>query len=263
MKLDLDFRDLENLVKRMGASTVEWVSDVAVTHVEADWKITLETKGLEVDIKDVDIHANGLLKFRGEQILLYIKEISSISQYGLPKFHFYDCATLRTMKSRGRFERYVVTQRKTGYFLMDKKIGQDFYERNVEERLDVCKNCLNWYNRNYRKRYTVATFDIVAFFEQFVSSPINQKPTGTDLLPAGLTSVTSFTKATATDLRRENNASQAYALQTGSNLLTNTEFTVNDQPVAESYAEIQPILFESRPVELELDEKSKKFEDMF
>lgn len=180
MKLDIDFTNLENLVKNMGASSVDWVSDVAVTHIESDWKIILETKGLDVDINDIEIAANRLLKYRGEQILLYIKEINSFGHYGLPKFHFYQCATLNSMQNAGRFERYVVTQRKTGYFLMDKKVGYDLYAKDVEERLDVCKNCLNWFNRNYRKRYSVETFDIVEFFEHFTTSPITQTPKYTD-----------------------------------------------------------------------------------
>ncbi len=164
----------------MGASSVDWVSDVAVTHVETDWKIDLETTGIDVGINDIEIQPNGLLKYRGEQILLHIKEINSFGHYGLPKFHFYQCATLNNMQSKGRFERYVVTQRKTGYFLMDKKVGYDFYEKDVEERLNVCKNCLNWFNRNYRKRYTVETFDIVEFFEHFTKSPITRTPMYTD-----------------------------------------------------------------------------------
>lgn len=177
MKLDIDFTNLENLVKNMGASSVDWVSDVAVTHIESDWKIILETKGLDVDVNDIEISDNGLLKYRGEQILLYIKDMD----FGqIRKFHFHQCRTLNDMYNKGRFERYVVTQRKTGYFLMDKKVGYNLYEKDVEERLDVCKNCLNWFNRNYRKRYSVETFDIVEFFGSFTQTPITHTPKYTD-----------------------------------------------------------------------------------
>ena len=182
MKLDLDFSALEILVQNMGATPVNWTSDVKITAVDSDWKIDLETKGIDVQIEDIEIQRSGLLKYRGEQILLYIKEISSFGDsYNLPKFHFYQCRTLLTMQNKGRFERYVVTQRKTGYFLMDRKIGYSSYEKDVEEKLDVCKNCLNWFNKNYRKRYTVETFDIVEFFESFPRSPLTQLPTYTDL----------------------------------------------------------------------------------
>jgi 5-methylcytosine-specific restriction endonuclease McrA len=183
MKLDIDFTNLENLVKNMGASTVDWVSNVTITHVETDWIIDLETKGIEVGLDDIEITASGLLKYRNEQILLYIKEINSYSyngNYNLPKFHFYQCRTLNDMQSRGRFDRYVVTQRKTGYFLMDKKVSYDHYEKDVEEKLNVCKNCLNWYNKNYRKHYEVEAFDLIEFFEHFTKSPITRTPTYTD-----------------------------------------------------------------------------------
>lgn len=181
MKLDIDFTTLETLVSNMGARAIVWTSNVTTTKVENDWRIVLETKGLDVDLNDVEIKANGLLHYHGEQILLYIKEVSCFNQnVNLPKFHFYQCRTLNDMQSRGRFERYVVTQRKTGYFLIDKKISYDSYEKDVEEKLNVCKNCMNWYNRNYRKWCNVETFDIAGFFENFTQSPISQKPTYTD-----------------------------------------------------------------------------------
>jgi hypothetical protein len=182
MKLDIDFSELEKLVKKMSATPVHWESDLKITVLETDWKIDLETKGIDVDIEDIDIQSDGLLKYRGEQILLYIKEVTSFGEaVNLPKFHFYQCRTLLTMHNRGRFERYVVTQRKTGYFLMDRKIGYNDYEKDVEEKLDVCKNCLNWFNKNYRKHYAVDTFNIVDFFENFPTSLITNKPTHTDL----------------------------------------------------------------------------------
>jgi|GEM_PF-2001152 len=179
MKLDIDFTNLENLVKNMGASSVDWVSDVVVTHVETDWKIILETKGIDVDINDVEIKSNGLLHYRGEQILLYIKAASSGS---FPKFHFTDCSTLKNMKRMKRFYRYVVTQRKDGYFLMGVKNGYGLQIGEQLERLNVCQNCLDWYNKNYRHRNycSVKNFDIEELFRHLTQSPISQKPIYTD-----------------------------------------------------------------------------------
>jgi hypothetical protein len=179
MKLDIQFKELEILVSNMGASQVEWKSDVAIEALETDWKIKLETTGIEVSIDDIDFTPNGA-KFRGEQILLHIKEVNGFGYYTLPKFHFYQCSKLSSMDKAGRLNRYVVTQRKSGYFLLDKKIGYNHYERNQEVQLSVCWFCLNWYNKNYRKNYTVDNFDIHAFFEQFNDSPITRKPTYTD-----------------------------------------------------------------------------------
>ena len=78
MKLDIDFTNLENLVKNMGASSVDWVSDVAVTHIESDWKIILETKGLDVDVNDIEISDNGLLKYRGQKQIPEIMPFKTI-----------------------------------------------------------------------------------------------------------------------------------------------------------------------------------------
>ena len=58
MKLDIDFSALEILVKNMGAMPVDWTSDVKITTVETDWKIDLETKGIDVQIEDIDIQKN-------------------------------------------------------------------------------------------------------------------------------------------------------------------------------------------------------------
>ena len=182
MKLDIDFQDLEKLVSNMGASPIEWKSDVTIKAIESDWRIQLETKGIDVAIDDVSIESSGLIKYNGEQILLHIKEVSSFGQRDqLPKFHFYDCNTLKKMRSSGRFDRYVVTQRKDGTFLVDKKLNNYFYQRDCIIELHCCKNCLNWYNRNYQNSCTVNDFDIDRFFFFFSNTPIARKPIYTDL----------------------------------------------------------------------------------
>ncbi len=182
MKINVSFPDLEALVAKMGASKVAWISGVDITPLETDWKTILVGSGIEVAIDEVEPDPSGFLKYRGEQILLHIKEVHNFYQYSsLPKFHFYQCRTLDNMKEAGRFDRYVVTQRKDGTFLIDKKIGYNEYEKDTAEKLLVCKNCLNWYNKNYNKKYTVNNFDIVEFFKKFSDSPLPYKPTHTDI----------------------------------------------------------------------------------
>jgi hypothetical protein len=177
MKLNILFHELDQLLKAMGARQTSWQSDVKTTKLETDWKITLKTVGVEVDINDVEIMPNGLLRWNGEQILLHIKEVNGIS---LPKFHFYQCRTLDNMKKAGRLDRYVATQRRDGTFLVDRKVGYNEYKRNQVENLLVCLNCLEWYNRNYLKNHKVNDFSISDFFENFTNTPIIHKPTYTD-----------------------------------------------------------------------------------
>jgi hypothetical protein len=262
MKLDIDFSALEKLVKEMGASSIPWTSGVDVINTVYGWEIILETTGIDVDIKDIEKTDDGLLKYNGKQILLYIKVVNQLSQYGLPKFHFYQCATLNNMEKQKRFERYVVTQRKTGYFLMDKKHGIDYYEKDVEEKLDVCKNCLNWYNRVYRKNHSVSTFDIPEFFQHFQNTPINKKPTNTDLFssPQNYQSRPS--------LKSINNASDLnklfgdYSSTETKNYFQETDDENLDEK-QEDYVEILPVNTKTTALELDIDENTQNFEDMF
>ena len=264
MKLDIDFSNLENLVKNMGASFVNWVSNVTVSHVETDWKIVLETKGLDVDIKDIEIQSNGSLQYRGEQILLYIKEVSS----GLPKFHFTDCSTLKTMKKMKRFYRYVVTQRKDGYFLMAVKTSYEGELKSDQlEHLNVCQNCLAWYNQNYRHRNycSVKNFDIEELFRNLTISPISQKPSNTDIFSSKLNYEEGLKREYQKfTLDNTNKSQKSYSIPEISQVtLPKNTFNSSIEPISENYVEISPIITQATSVELDIDENTQNFEDMF
>jgi hypothetical protein len=84
----------------------------------------------------------------------------------LPKFHFMECRTINDMRTNGRFERYVITNKTTGNFTVT-IAGQ-----KRTERLYVCKNCLKEYNyRNYTRLSSpeqnriVENFNIKKFFD--------------------------------------------------------------------------------------------------
>lgn len=186
MKLDIDFSALETLVKSMGATftPLPLPKPLPEKTDENGWdriKRILET-GVVIPITDVETSLEGFVKYKGEQILLHIKEFNLFyngKPANLPKFHFYQCTTLESMRNQGKFRKYVATQRKDGYFLIDKINGSDV-EHDVETKLDVCKNCLNKYNQHYQKRYTVENFDIAEFFEDFGDSRFTETPTHTD-----------------------------------------------------------------------------------
>ncbi|MBS9716937.1 hypothetical protein ACFFUT_09100 [Pseudohalocynthiibacter aestuariivivens] len=68
------------------------------------------------------------------------------------RFHVAECDTLETMRNAGRFERYVVTNRTDGAFLVDWRNSITRERGEVEARLKVCKNCLNAINwRGYAR----------------------------------------------------------------------------------------------------------------
>lgn len=187
MKLDIDFSALETLVKNMGATFIPLPPPQPLPDepTENDWdkiKRILEESGIVIRIEDIEISEDGFTQYQGEQILLHIKEFNLFYNgrpASLPKFHFYQCTTLESMRNQGRFKRYVATQRKNGYFLID-KMNDGNTEHDVETKLDVCRNCLNKYNQHSQKRYTVENFDIAEFFEHFGDSRFAETPTHTD-----------------------------------------------------------------------------------
>ncbi|MBC6427679.1 MAG: hypothetical protein GDA55_00305 [Cellvibrionales bacterium] len=99
------------------------------------------------------IGPGSLLSYKGAQCVLYIKDTRQ-DQFTLEnkpeearKVHLVDCATLKTMKIEGRFQRYVATQRTDGKFLVEpqnKVWGKP--KNEIEVRLHPCKNCLKYLN---------------------------------------------------------------------------------------------------------------------
>jgi hypothetical protein len=187
MKLDINFTALETLVKNMDAPRITWkpIPTTPPPKPPNVWYDFLKrlTEGKEVvPIDKIEISPDGFVKYKGEQILLHIKEFNVFFNgrpNSLPKFHFYECTTLEDMRNKGRGKRYVATQRKDGYFLID-KMNEGNTEHDVEIKLDVCKNCLNRYNQHYQKQYTVDNFDIAKFFEHFGNSQFTETPNYTD-----------------------------------------------------------------------------------
>ena len=124
MKLDLQFPELVRLIKDMGAQPSSW--QVGFTDLPEMERIRLELeKGKEIPLEEVESEFGGLLTYKGEQVLLYIKDTrqSRFTLEHLPKearrFHVAECQTLEAMRRKRRFERYVVTTRKDGIFLVE------------------------------------------------------------------------------------------------------------------------------------------------
>ncbi len=179
MHLNVDFTSLYAAVHRMGADAVEPSFVVRREMAQID-PIDVEIEeGIEVDSSEVGSTDNGLLTYKGRQVLLYIQDHGSRIQDVLDnrqdgnKFHVAYCRTLREMHSDGRYERYVVTNDLSREFYIK---GYD-YNTGVridgKARLKVCKNCLDkldyWFPKRTRDQ-TVAEFDLEAFFAKHKSS---------------------------------------------------------------------------------------------
>ena len=179
MKLSFDFRALEEAVRAMGAEPIDFEPGVLVEPLDPI-DAALEV-GLEIEI-DAVVSDGGLLSYEGRQVLLYIQDqgrkITETLEDGGKgrKFHVATCQTLVEMKEKGRFQRYVATNRLDGVFFVS---GVDFETGAVvegEARLRVCRNCLKRLNyRDYRnspqrqKNLMVTNFSIGEFFETYAS----------------------------------------------------------------------------------------------
>ena len=161
MKLSVTFPELNRQREQIGAPISNWRIDSDNLDPREALLDDL-VSGIEIKIEDIDDVSPGhLLSYKSEQVILYIKDTRN-SLWTLQnkpedskRFHVAECKTLKDMKGKGRFERYIVTNRMDGLFLVD-WLDRDTGERGATEtRLKVCKNCLgalNW--RGYERPVT-------------------------------------------------------------------------------------------------------------
>ena len=190
MKLNVDLSLLEQAVRTMGAEQIQFdiTSDI-VPMEPLDIKLN---QGFEVNFEDIDFDT-GLASYEGRQVLLYIKDhsygnkIHKVLEDGSVgnKYHVADCSKLEEMRRKGRFERYVVTNKLDGLFSVS---GTDtFTNEHIEgeTRLAVCQLCLKGINyikftslktRDDRLRFA-KNFNLADFFETY-SSFFKYMPTG-------------------------------------------------------------------------------------
>lgn len=190
MKLNVDFSLLEQAVRTMGAEQIQFdiTSDIIpIEPLDRDLN-----RGFEVNFEDIDFDT-GLASYEGRQVLLYIKDhsygnkIYSVLEDGSKgnRFHVADCSKLEEMRRKGRFERYVVTNRLDGLFDVSGRDSQTDELIDGETQLHVCQFCLE--GINYRKfaslprgtprREFVKSFEMADFFDTY-SSFFKYMPSG-------------------------------------------------------------------------------------
>jgi hypothetical protein len=157
MEVNVNFSALWAAAKKMGDGK-------ATFSYKANTKNTFESVKTilrrDITLEDVDSHG-GLLEVDGSQVLLYIEDHSFRVEdviNGLKdgnRFHVADCRTLNEMRSKKRFDRYVVTNDVSNIFPISGKASDshDLIEGNVA--LSVCKNCLTFLNyKTYKSNRT-------------------------------------------------------------------------------------------------------------
>ena len=149
-KLPKDFLNLDDLLKRMGVPFQPFVG----TEIEK----LMTGPGITVSSDDIQVVTNGTLEYQGRKVVLYIRDVRG----SLPKYHVVGCQTLKSMRSVGKYKRYVVTRRTDGEFLLN--FSDNLWRDNPETyRLDICKNCL-WQELNLRYFCTPDAFPLTDWF---------------------------------------------------------------------------------------------------
>ena len=153
--------NFNSLRKKMKAPLISWkaLQDWNQFNPE-DWKI-LQGIGLDVSLDEVIADKYGSLEYNGVKVVLYIRDQQTNIHYeGTSgtgyRYHVADCQTLENMRKAKRYERYVVTKRKDGKFLVNLINYGDLEKKQKVLVLKICKNCLK--KLNYKK-YNETTSD--------------------------------------------------------------------------------------------------------
>jgi hypothetical protein len=190
IKLTVDLTLLHQAVKTMGAESVVFeLSNEFVPIEPIDAQLG---KGLEVNFEDIEFDT-GLASYQGRQVLLYIQDHSYNNKiYGVledgtkgNKFHVADCEMLERMRQKGRFDRYVVTNKLDGSFSVSGTDNRTNELIEGETNLNVCQYCLEAINyckfgslsRGGPRREFVQQFQLGDFFDTY-SSFFKFMPTG-------------------------------------------------------------------------------------
>lgn len=190
MQIRFDFSELWQLANEIGAIRKELPIAISDRIELTDEQLEL---GVEITL-DALQDVGGLLSVDGRQVLLYIPDqgraifdVKAGNRDVGKKFHVAHCGALESMKRKGRFERYIATNRVDGKFHVH---GTDMFGNEVEEKeaeLYVCQNCLAMLNyqqarTNRTARSIRETFDLGEFFETY-ASVFPYRPTRTKVTP--------------------------------------------------------------------------------
>jgi hypothetical protein len=183
------FERLNSLRTRMGISpnTFGEMKTIVIkaSSMSYDELKALSTVGIEVELDQVSVLADGTLAYKDKRVLLHIRDVSDHGRsYSDPRFHFANCETLRKMRSNNRFDRYVVATNDSGVF----RLFFSSTRKEVPKKLDVCQNCLEFFSYNgflgtdeqFQRKRAVNSFSISEFFEKYPKSLHAEVPRYTD-----------------------------------------------------------------------------------
>jgi hypothetical protein len=172
----VDFSQLHDAIRRMGAKERKFNLESELSPID-----TIDSdleRGITIRPDELEYIDNGLISYKGRQVLLYIQDHGHRVQDALDdgstgnKYHLAYCRTLDNMHKRKRYDRYVVKNDISGIFFIN---GHGSYSKELIEgdaHLKVCKNCLNHLNyKNYssNRNEVFNEFSLKDFFETYKS----------------------------------------------------------------------------------------------
>lgn len=157
-----------------------------------DWEI-IQTEGLDISIDDLYVAEDKTLEhkdFPGQKMLVYIRDFmgdyvkDEKDMASFPKFHISWCTALERMHKSNKYDRYVVSQRNDGIFLLNKTVNGKVVKKDIELKINVCKYCLGnldykGYKTLYHKKNEVFNnFTVKEFLDEY-NTDIYLEPTHT------------------------------------------------------------------------------------
>lgn len=177
---------LNEVRRKIGAPLLDWSPRSEALSPREEIRAEL-TKGVTLTLDKITNTAR-LFQHEGEQVVIYIKDhTGTMARRNLTtsdllaepdkcrRVHLMECGTIEEMRSRGRFERYVVTNRRDNKYEIS-VIDEHGDVDNVDALLRPCINCLKALNyddynelRRAEQKAVRAAFDVEAFFENFTT----------------------------------------------------------------------------------------------
>lgn len=142
----LDREEYNNLRRQMRAPLGEFTLRTQASNLSIDDLDRRLDAGIDIeDLAEVVMLPDRTLIYEGRRVILYIRDVAVMSHRSgdastLPRFHVANCSTLRDMRARNRYSRYVVAARDNGTFAINSI--RDSVVTSKDERLHVCQNCL-------------------------------------------------------------------------------------------------------------------------
>ena len=159
-----------NLRQKMGADFIREVSSSKYNKIDEEEFRQLSTSGIEVKtLDDIIKPGDGTFEFKGQKILVYIKEQNATYFNSGYRFHLSTCSTISQMRRSNRYNtRYVQTMRADGMFEVILRRSWGPNEEKVI-KMDVCLNCLKSLHSKYRDPlfYSRKDFSIDGYFKKF------------------------------------------------------------------------------------------------